>query len=164
MRVIIEGPDKTGKSTLAKELSEQLEIPTFRLPEGQIRELVLSEEFTDTASTFLFFADTMRFWNNPPEKYILDRDILSMLVYQGYLKKNMNPIVILNLYKSVVYAVNKPDTIYYLINRPFERYDMDDPFEKLGYVAIREAYEQAVRLVEFNFPEIKVIKVDNGIR
>ena len=161
MRILIEGPDKTGKTTLAMEMAE-VEGSTFlHLPASPIRELVFAEDFNNTAGTFLFFADTMNLWQNPIPKFVLDRDILSMLAYQGYLLGNMNPIIILNLYKSIVYKDNRPDYIVYLTNEPFEKYDKKDPFEKYGYEAIREAYEAAVKLVELNFPEIEIRRIEN---
>ena len=148
MKIIVEGPDKTGKTTYCKSLD-----PNFsHLPSGLYRPLVLNGDVTGTASTFLFFANTMELWQNPPEHFILDRDIVSMLVYQGFLLGNMNPIIILNLYKSIVYKDNMPDKIVYLKNSPFEDYDQDDIFEAFGYEAQRDAYEQAISLVKFNFP------------
>ncbi len=146
-KIIVEGPDKTGKTTYCKELD-----PDFlHLPSEPYRSILLNGDVTGTASTFLFFANTMELWQNPPEHFVLDRDIVSMLVYQGYLLGNMNPIIILNLYKSVVYKDNMPDKIIYLKNEPFEEYDKDDIFEAFGYELQRKAYEEAINLVEFNF-------------
>lgn len=158
MRILIEGPDKCGKTTLVKEMVEiaQEKFEAVHLPRDWYRARLLSGEISGTASTFLFFTETMELWSNPPENCIIDRDILSMIAYQGILKRNMNPMIILNLYKSVVYAANKPDKIGYLVNEPFEDYADDDIFESYGYEAIRAAYEEAVRLVELNFPEIEI--------
>lgn len=159
MRIVIEGPDKTGKSTLTKAMAEDLGLPAYHLPNGFYREKLLSDEVNGPAGTFLFFANTMDFWQNPPEKCVLDRDILSMLVYQGILLRVMEPMIILNLFKSVVYKYDKPDQIIYLVNDPFEEYTEGDKFEEFGYEAIRNAYDEAYRLCELNFPEIEFKKM-----
>ncbi len=161
MRILIEGADGTGKTTMAKAMAIAEKATFLHLPARPIRELVFSREFQSTAGTFLFFADTMKLWQDPPKDFVLDRDILSMLAYQSYLTGNMNPIVILNLYKSIIYKDNKPDIILYLTNKPFKEYDKDDPFEKYGYEAIKSAYEMAVKLFELNFPEIDIKRINN---
>jgi hypothetical protein len=83
-----------------------------------------------------------------------------MLVYQGFLLGAMDPVIIINLYKSVIYKHHRPDEIHYLVNEPFEEYDPEDKFEAFGYEAIRDAYEEAFRVVELNFPKIKMVRVD----
>lgn len=160
MRVVVEGPDKCGKTTMVKQVAAETGVVVKHLPDGDFRPLVLSGQVTGTAATFLFFANTMDLWANAPENMIIDRDILSMIVYQGYLLKNMDPLVIVNLYKLAVYKDAKPDKIIYLVNEPFEEYDKDDIFESFGYEAIRDAYEEAFRFVEVNFPEIEMVRVD----
>jgi thymidylate kinase len=146
MRIVVEGPDKCGKTTYCKTMDESF----LHLPNEPYRSLLLDGVITGTASTFVFFANTQELWDNPPESFYLDRDVVSMIAYQGILLGNMNPIVILNLYKSVVYKSNKPDKIIYLKNEPFEEYDKDDIFESFGYAAIRAAYEEAIKLVKLN--------------
>ncbi len=160
MRIVIEGEDKCGKTTLAKGMAIAEQSTFLHLPAETFREMILSGEITGSASTFLFFADAMKLWQDPPKDFVLDRDILSMLAYQGYLLENMNPIILLNLYKSVIYKDNRPDKIIYLTNPPFEEYDINDPFEVYGYERIKECYELAIKLVELNWPEIKIEKVD----
>ncbi len=160
MKILIEGPDKTGKTTLAMAMAVTEQSTFLHLPATPFREMILSGEITEAASTFLFFADTMKLWQDPPEDFVLDRDILSMIAYQGYLLSNMNPIILLNLFKSVVYKDNRPDKIIYLVNPPFEEYDKEDPFEVHGYEKIRDCYEMAIKLVELNWPEIKIERVD----
>lgn len=154
MRTVIEGPDKTGKSTLTAVRAEDLGIQASRLPSGWYREKLLSSEVNGVAGFFLFCSETAAFWENPEEELILDRDILSMIVYQGILQQLVNPMVIINLYKILIYDKHMPDEIIYLVNDPFEEYDMDDKFEAFGYEAIRAGYEEAFRLVQLNFPEI----------
>jgi thymidylate kinase len=161
MKIILEGPDKTGKTTLAMAMADTEGGTFLHLPAEPVRSLVLNEDFSGAASTFALFADSISLWDNPPENFVLDRDILSMLAYQGFLLGNINPIIILNLYKSVVYRDHKPDKIIYLVNEPFEDYDNEDPFEQYGYEAIRTAYEQAVSLFELNFPEIELQRLNN---
>ena len=156
-KIIIEGPDRTGKTTLVHAMALK-EEKNIHFPSGWYRDKLLNNEVNGTAATFLFFTETMTFWENPPEDFVLDRDILSMIVYQGILQNVMNPMIILNLYKSVVYKDNKPDKIIYLVNPPFEEYDMDDKFEAFGYAAIRTAYDKAFQLVEMNFPEIEMVR------
>ena len=148
MRVIVEGPDKTGKTTYCKNMDENF----LHLPSEPYRSILLNGDIQGSASTFLFFANTMELWQNPPQDLLLDRDIVSMIVYQGILLGNMNPIIILNLYKSVVYKDNMPDKIIYLKNEPFDNYDDNDIFEAFGYENQRAAYEEAINLVRNNFP------------
>lgn len=157
MNILVEGPDKVGKSTYAKALG----MDNYRrFPDGIYRDLLLNEKVTGTASTFLFFAETMDFWSTQKENIVLDRDILSMIVYQGILLKNMPVMVIVNLYKSIVYKEHMPDEIHYLVNHPFIEYDEDDIFEAFGYRRQRWAYEQALKLVKHNFKiEIREIRL-----
>jgi thymidylate kinase len=162
MRIVIEGPDKCGKTTLVKQMAGLAELRF--MPDGDFRPLVLSGKVSGTAATFLFFANSMDLWTSPAEQLVVDRDILSMIVYQGLLLKSMDPMIIINLFKSVVYKDFMPDEIHYLINEPFEAYDENDKFEAFGYEAIREAYEQAYKMVELNFPKIKMVRVDASIQ
>lgn len=158
MVTLIEGPDKCGKTTLAKKLSDTSGFEFLFLPAPWIRPL----HFSDKGDPFLLFADTNTLWNKSAietRDVILDRDILSMLAYQGFLLGAMNPIIILNLYKSVIYEFNKPDKIIYVTNKPFAAYDASDKFEKHGYEIIRDCYEKAVHLFELNFPEIPIERV-----
>ena len=161
MRVLIEGPDKTGKSTLVKTMAEADNVAAYRLPNDWYREKLITGKVKDLSAFFLFCSETAGLWEhkNLPKHFILDRDILSMIVYQGILLNGVNPMLILNLYKSVIYKKNRPDKIIYLVNPPFEEYDKDDRFEALGYEAIRTAYDEAYRLVELNFPEIECRRV-----
>jgi len=156
MVTLVEGPDRCGKSTFAKHLAEETHSEFLFLPSPVIRPLIFSGELNDP---FLFFADANKLWNKSDiatRDVILDRDILSMLAYQGFLLGHMNPVIILNLYKSIVYEHNRPDEIIYVTNEPFAPYDENDVFEKYGYEMIRDCYEKAVHLFELNFPEIPV--------
>lgn len=155
MKILVEGPDKCGKTTLVKAMSEELGYTPVHLPAGWYRQKLLSSEVKHTAAAFLFFAETMELWESAPRDVVIDRDILSMIVYQGLLLKVMEPMIILNLYKSVIYKHDCPDKLLYLVNEPFEAYDVDDKFEAFGYEIIRTAYEEAFRLVKFNFPEME---------
>ena len=160
MVVLIEGPDKCGKTTYAKQLAEDSCTEFMFLPSPIVRPLIFSGALNDP---FLFFADSNNLWNKSKietRDIVLDRDILSMLAYQGFLLGHMNPIVILNLFKAVVYEHNKPDEVIYITNKPFAPYDANDPFEQYGYDAIRDCYEKAVNLFELNFPEIKLTRVE----
>ena len=156
MVTLIEGPDKCGKTTLAKQMAEQSYSEFVYLPSPIIRPLIFSSTLNDP---FLFFADANNLWNKThieTRDVILDRDVLSMLAYQGFLLGAMDPIIILNLYKSVVYKDNIPDKIIYVINEPFAEYEKDDPFEKYGYRVIRDCYERAIKLFELNFHDIPI--------
>lgn len=160
MVTLIEGPDRCGKTSLAKSLAKEAKAEFLFLPSPIIRPLIFSGELNNP---FLFFADAHNLWNKSnieTRDIVLDRDILSMLAYQGFLLGQLNPIVILNLYKSVVYEHNRPDEIIYVTNEPFAPYDDKDPFEMYGYNAIRMCYEQAVHLFELNFPEIPIKRVE----
>lgn len=148
MNILVEGPDKVGKTTYAQILGME---NYNRFPDGIYRELLLSEKLTGPASTFLFFAETMDFWSTPKYDIVLDRDILSMLVSQGILLENMPLMMILNLYKSLVYKNNMPDEIHYIVNDPFANYEENNIFEAFSYEKQRWAYEQAIRLVKYNF-------------
>jgi len=155
--ILVEGPDKCGKTTLVNNSN----LEKLHLPNGVFRDLLLKSNIEGTAATFLFFANEMQFWQDwrkNPIQLIADRGMLSMLVYQGYLLGNMPPLIILNLYKSIV----KPeiDEIIYLTNTPFEEYDKNDPFEAYGYDQIREAYHDALGFVKANMPEIKITMLD----
>ncbi len=160
MKILIEGPDKTGKTTLAMGMAVTEQSTFLHLPAAPFREMIISGDVKGTPGTFLLFADTMTLWSDPPEDFVLDRDILSMLAYQSYLFGNMNPIIVLNLYKSIVYKDNRPDKIMYLTNPPFEEYEKDNPFEMHGYEKIRDCFEMAIKLVELNWPEIEIERVD----
>lgn len=156
---IIEGPDKCGKSTYAKQLAQDTNSEFLYLPADWIRPL----HFSHMGDPFLLFADTNTFWNKSKVEtrdIVLDRDILSMLAYQSFLTGAMNPIIALNLYKSVVYEHNRPDKIIYLTNEPFEAYDASDKFEVHGYDMIRDCYEKAIKLFELNFPDIPVERLE----
>ena len=160
MVTLIEGPDRCGKTTYARKLAEESSAEFLFLPSPLIRPLIFSGELNDP---FLFFADANNLWNKSKietRDIVLDRDILSMLAYQGFLLAQMNPIIILNLYKSIVYEHNRPDEILYIVNGPFAEYDKNDPFEQHGYELIRDCYEKAVKLFELNFPEIPVTRVE----
>ncbi len=159
MVTVIEGPDKCGKTTLAKKMAEESGNEFLFLPSPWIRPL----HFSDKGDPFLLFADTNTLWNKSQietRDVILDRDILSMLAYQGFLTCEMNPIIIMNLYKSVIYEHNRPDKIIYVTNGPFAPYEADDKFEVHGYELIRDCYEKAVKLFELNFPEIELVRME----
>lgn len=149
--ILIEGPDRCGKTTLAKLMAES-EGGSFKfLPSPVVRPLIFSGELNNP---YLFFADTLKFWSeasNTNETIVLDRDILSMLAYQGFLLGQMDPMLIIKLYRETIYTIGRPDEIVYIINGPFVPYDQNDPFEKHGYSKIRECYEKAIELFEANF-------------
>jgi len=160
--VLVEGPDKCGKTTYVKAVADQLGITPKHLPDGPFRPLVINGDVNGIASTFLFFANEAQFWQEfkeAPEDVIMDRGMISMLVYQGYLLGNMPPIVIFNLYMTVMKDL-AIDEIVYVVNPPFEAYDKDDLFEAYGYEQIRAAYEDAIGLVASNMPNIKITRVD----
>jgi len=162
--ILIEGPDKCGKTTLVKQLTSGFQPKPIakHLPDGPFRPLVLNGDVTGLASTFLFFANETQFWQDykaNPGDYICDRGMVSMLVYQGYLLGNMPPIVIFNIYKTIMTDLAVTEIIY-LVNEPFEAYDDNDIFEAYGYDQIRAAYEDALGLIKSNMPEIKITRVD----
>ena len=160
--VLVEGPDKCGKTTYVKQIAERHGIVNKHLPDGPFRPLVLNGDVTGIASTFLFFANEAQFWQEykqSPHDVIMDRGMLSMLVYQGYLLGNMPPIVILNLYKTVMTDLNITEIVY-LTNRPFEAYDPQDIFEAYGYEQIRAAYTDALGLIRSNMPDIKITELE----
>jgi hypothetical protein len=82
-----------------------------------------------------------------------------MLAYQGYLLNNMEPADIIHLYTTYVYKDNMPERIIYVINKPFAPYDENDPFEKHGYEAIRQAFEKAAHYLTQGFPELTIERV-----
>lgn len=157
--VLIEGPDRCGKTTWAKRLAES-EEGTFKfLPSPLVRPMIFSGELNNV---FLFFADTHKFWTSNLDTtglVVLDRDVLSMLAYQGFLLNQMDPMLIIKLYREVIYTIDRPSEIHYIVNGPFAPYDENDPFEKYGYDKIRECYEKAVALFRANF-SIPVISLE----
>ncbi len=164
--ILIEGPDKCGKTTLVKSLTTAGLLPRAKhLPDGPFRPLVIDGAVTGLASTFLFFANEQQFWQDyatTPGDFVCDRGMISMLVYQGYLLGNMPPIVILNLYKTIMTDLNITEIVY-LTNEPFEEYDDNDLFEAYGYTQIRACYEDAIKLVESNFADIKITRLDLSV-
>lgn len=149
--VLIEGPDRCGKTTLAKKLAEQNGGTFSFLPSSIVRPLIFSGELNNP---YLFFSDTQNFWKNTlgvENTIYLDRDILSMLAYQGYLLNQMDPMLIVKLYRETIYNIARPSKIIYVTNGPFALYDENDPFEKHGYKQIRACYELAIELFKHNF-------------
>lgn len=159
--VLIEGPDRCGKTSLANKLAQGHGKFMF-LPSNTVRPLIFSGELNNP---FLFFADTMKFWQDAmvtSETIYLDRDILSMLAYQGFLLKQMDPMLIVKLYRELIYNQVRPDYIIYVTNGPFAPYDENDPFERHGYTRIRQCFEAAIELFKLNFSiPIEYMEVPN---
>lgn len=164
LNILVEGPDKVGKTSLAVDISNyDAGIEFQRLPSEPIRPLVFQQLIK---SSLLFFADTADQWNiRTPElnalgkSTVLDRDIISMFVYQCQLMQRIDYDIAVGLFHSIVYKVNKPSVVLYVANDPFEEYDPNDPFEKFGYNKIRVEYERAITLFKAEFPLVPVIKV-----
>ena len=161
--IVIEGPDKCGKTTYAKQLAKELGVSFCRLPEEPLRAIIFDSEaskpFIGSAQSFLFFAGSQNFWQHAPDDFVLDRDIVSMLVYQSLLHENLDHRLTVNLFQLVVYKHVIPKKIIYLTNGPFEAYSTDQ-YEQFGYDKIRAAYEVAIRWVELNFPSIETEKIN----
>ena len=96
--ILIEGPDKCGKTTFIKKMAKQGHL-TAALPSREFKAKLMAEpeKYNNPKA---FFEDTIDFWQNKVEKLVLeanikgvdiylDRDILSMLAYQGVLNQQM---------------------------------------------------------------------------
>lgn len=100
MIVLIDGPDGTGKTTVAKRISETLEIPYVKMPNMvEYFNKNSAEEFSKLFNeTIVQFADC---------SFVLDRGFTSSLVYSHVYKrdfdlsyidkihKELNPLVII---------------------------------------------------------------------
>lgn len=152
--ILIEGPDKCGKTTFIKKMAKQGHL-TAALPSRTFKEALIAEpeKYNNVNS---FFQDTQDFWQNKIEKLVieatikgvdiyLDRDILSMMAYQGVLNNQASIDYIVQRYFIECYTKYMPNEIWYLTNKPFAAYDENDPIEKQGYEAIRSAYEKVIK-------------------
>lgn len=152
--IVIEGPDRCGKTTMAMAMAEETGREFRFLPSPIIRPLVFSGELNNP---FIFFADAKNFWEtHGNSNIILDRDILSMLAYQSYLLNKVDPQDVVDWYRKYVYNTYAPEKIIYVTNEPFAPYDENDPFEKHGYEKIRDCYERAVSYLNHVYHEIEV--------
>lgn len=89
MRYIIEGPDGSGKTTIAKMLAERMKVPYLRCPGstklGEMLRPVLKNEMMILPSevkTLLFAAVDLDCMGTSPPNCVLDRSGLSNLVYR----------------------------------------------------------------------------------
>lgn len=170
--ILIEGPDKCGKTTFIKKMAKQGHL-TAALPSIDFKtKLMLDPEKYNNVKSF--FEDTVDFWQNKMEKIVLeanikgvdiylDRDILSMLAYQGVLNQQMPLIDIAEKYAALCYRKYMPTEVWYLTNKPFAPYEENDPIEKQGYQAIRDAYEKVITLPwleHFIGSKIKLVELD----
>ena len=158
--ILVEGPDRCGKTTFAQQLAKATGAQFKFLPSPTIRPLIFDGELNNT---FLFFADAYKFWitdANWQQSIVLDRDILSMIAYQGFLLKQMDPLDIIDLFKKYIYRYHQPQKIYYITNEPFADYDQNCPFEKHGYEAIRTCFEAAVDLVAKYLPNLIIERLE----
>ena len=153
--ILIEGPDKCGKTTFIKKMAKQGHL-TAALPSREFKAKLMAEpeKYNNPKA---FFEDTIDFWQNKVEKLVveattkgvdiyLDRDILSMLAYQGVLNQQMPLIDIAEKYAALCYRMYMPTEVWYLTNKPFAPYEETDPIEKQGYKVIRDAYEKVIAL------------------
>ena len=170
--ILIEGPDKCGKTTFIKKMAKQGHL-TAALPSREFKAKLMAEpeKYNNPKA---FFEDTIVFWQNKIEKIVLeanikgvdiylDRDILSMLAYQGVLNQQMPLIDIAEKYAALCYRRYMPTEVWYLTNKPFAPYEENDPIEKQGYQAIRDAYEKVITLPwleHFIGSKIKLVELD----
>lgn len=151
--ILIEGPDKCGKTTfIAKKVKEGHLSAALPSREFKAKLIAEPERYNNFEG---FMTDTREFWHNTAEKMMhaaaakgvdiyLDRDILSMMAYQGVLNKQVDLDRIIGVYKKLLYVNLRPSKIIYLTNKPFADYDENDPIERQGYEAIRDAYEKII--------------------
>ena len=152
--ILIEGPDKCGKTTFIKKMAKQGHL-TAALPSREFKAKLIAEpdKYNNISE---FFKDTTDFWQNKIEKLVieatvkgvdiyLDRDILSMMAYQGVLNNQASIDYIVQRYFIECYTKYMPTEIWYLTNKPFAAYDASDPIEQQGYQAIRAAYEKVIK-------------------
>ncbi len=170
--ILIEGPDKCGKTTFIKKMAKQGHL-TAALPSREFKAKLMAEPEKYNNSK-AFFEDAIDFWQNKIEKLVLeanirgvdiylDRDILSMLAYQGILNQQMPLIDLAEKYAALCYRRYMPTEVWYLTNKPFASYEENDPIEKQGYQVIRDAYEKVIALPwleRFIGSKIKLVELD----
>lgn len=78
LHIIIDGPDKVGKTTVIKILADRLSLPIIKMP--NMKEYINNEPSEDTAEKFskLFNETIVQFKDT---SFILDRGFTSSLVY-----------------------------------------------------------------------------------
>lgn len=78
--IILEGPDCTGKTTLANKLADIYDIPIYHLTYYQDKEKHLNQ-FLDASKKIREFVSDLRIFNAKNKGFILDRYIFSEYVY-----------------------------------------------------------------------------------
>lgn len=86
MIIILEGIDKSGKTTLSKEISKKTKYTYIKFPSEEIRYLILNKKIKTTEKIEILIKEMESFLKNIDIKkhYIIDRWWISTLVYQGY--------------------------------------------------------------------------------
>lgn len=184
--IVLEGPDGSGKSTMAKKIGdyyrgEGREIEFTREPGGtkiseKVRELILDNNNTEmdyrteallyAAARAQLVSEKIRPWLNEGKIVISERYVYSSLVYQGLGRglgveevKKINDFAIAGL---------KPDMVLLLDVNPEKglkrklNIDGGDRLENEGISFHREVYEGYRKLGEI-FPEIRTINAERTI-
>jgi dTMP kinase len=163
--ITLEGIDGCGKSTLAKDISQELNLKHLYEPSngeiGQIiRKKLFSKENLENLA-LLYIADRIENTKNIKENTIVERCFLSTMVYNS---DNIDMSGILDLHKKL--KVRIPDVIIYLELDPkvsMQRIDKKnkDIFENEEFLtkAIGK-YEDAIKLTLSYFPDIKIIRIN----
>lgn len=131
MKILIEGPDASGKSTLCQYLSKKLCIDTLHL--------------TNTTPDV---TEGIKFYDTLPENIILDRGILSSYVYSYVFKDTKIPSK-----EEISIVLNKMDFIILCLPWDFEKYIQH--FENIKSLR-KEEYQNMIDVYK-EFKKLKYI-------
>lgn len=130
MILVIEGPDKSGKTTLCQEIKEQYNFIYKKFPSEKIRNFILNRENKTISKIEKIIEDMEAFSNNIEKErnYIIDRWWISTLIYQGYNEIYRDKIIKL-LEDSSLTKLNIDYLFYIKSNLNLER-DNNDMYEE----------------------------------
>jgi len=121
---IIDGPDGTGKTTLANRLSEIYNIPIFHL--------TYYDDPDKHAAQFRKVYEMIKEWiSNPQEGFIIDRFILSEIIYHNVYRSNKSPIADTDLLYEFMEHRAATGEIEVIIALPEDRYKWYENFKQL---------------------------------
>ena len=81
--IVIEGYDATGKSTVAKALSNRLNLPLVTEPSERFRELTELPDVSSRTKLLAYLFDRSFTQDLLPNKLVADRSLVSSMVYNS---------------------------------------------------------------------------------
>lgn len=183
--IVLEGPDGSGKSTMAKKIGdyyrgEGREIEFTREPGGtniseKVRELILDNNNTEmdyrteallyAAARAQLVSEKIKPWLNEGKIVISERYVYSSLVYQG-IGRGLGIEEVMKINEFAIAGL-KPDMVLMLDVNPEKGLKRKlvgggDRLENEHVSFHKEVYEGYKSIIQF-FPEIKLINAERNI-